>query len=311
MTKKALGTILVKIFFLVFFAFLLIRTTDFSELYLIFIKTNFSTFLYSFLCKLFGILSSVFVLFYSLKLLGVTAKIKELTKIYFLSYFFNNLGLGSLGGDSYKWVQINSFISSKLKTTYALVSEKIIGMAVLTSFAIISFAMHFLQSYTLYYYVLVLPLSLLIIICTSKMCRLFTSLNFLNKNKLITEISNIHVSFNWQNTGIFFRAACFTILFYLSAILSFFVICKSVDPSLPIFLPFFVIPIIIFVNAVPISFQGLGIREASIAFLFTYLGYSFEMGVAASLILLIVNLAINLFSGLYYLLTLFGKEKRL
>jgi uncharacterized protein (TIRG00374 family) len=291
----------IKLVFLAIFIFLLFYKVDSQKLLQTLVLVKYPYIATSLLLKIFGIIVSTAVLYFSICMVGEKVKIGTLFKIYFLSYFFNNLGLGSLGGDSYKWVKLNNIIKSKVKTGFSLVNEKIIGFSTLVSFVGISFILYFYNDFNILYYIFTYPLSIIILFILLLVFRWFTNVSLLQRFKVIQHVNNYHFDFKLHDKISIFVSLIFSFLFYVFTILSFFLIYTSLDPHLPLWLAFFVIPVVIFINTIPISFQGIGIREASIAYMFSFLGFSFEVGVTASIILLFVNIIISILSGIYYI----------
>lgn len=283
---------------------IIIKKSDIGYLLNILSNADFLPMVIAFILKVTGIIFSTLVLANSLKIFNSFIKITELFKVYFLSYFFNNLGLGSLGGDSYKFIRIKKVIGSTLKAGLSIVSEKIIGISILFSFFITSLLFLYFRNYFLY--LIVIPIGYFIV-------QIFVYgfdfiINFLplfvkksgakvekirKIRKIIDKSSRIKLSLSLIYSG----------LFYIVTIFAFSFIIYSIDKNIPLYVSFFIIPIVIFINTIPVSFQGLGIREISISYLFVFLGYPFEIGVSSALILLSINLFISLLSGVYYLIS--------
>ena len=255
-------------------------------------KINYLTL--AFLFKILGIFFSSLVLYYCLVIFNKGNKLKTFS-IYLSSYFFNNLGLGSLGSDSYKWIRLNKSLNSKSITTLTLISEKILGFSILFSLLICSIIFLFIYKSIFLYFLLPIPLAIIIIFSSSILLNsiLFRKSSFigLNIQKLIDR----------ENRFFLIKSLFYSFLFYLSNIFAFLVIIYALNYKIPLYVAFFIIPIVIFVNTIPISFNGLGIREVSISYLFLFLGYDFNIGLASALLLLFLNILISILSGIYYL----------
>jgi uncharacterized membrane protein YbhN (UPF0104 family) len=299
MIKKYLNSPYTKILLLVVFLYFLINKTDFDVLYETLQKTSLRNLFFAFTFKIFGVITSVYVLYSILILIEQKTKWKPLANIYFSSYFFNNFGLGSLGGDSFKWLKLNSITGSGIKTTLALYNEKIFGFSVLVSFVTISTVLHWLRVFNVFWYMLVLPLSTGLILLYFLLVKIFLKIKFIQNSKLPGFF--IRKDLILGGDLVILGLAIFSsFLFYIFVILSFYFLYITIDSYIPIYVAFFAIPIVIFINTIPISFQGFGVREVSIAFLFQYLGFSFETGVAAAVLLFVLNLSV--LSGFYFFL---------
>ena len=291
-----LKILLVAIVFLFIFSRL-----DFSKLKISLNSINLLFLALPIFLKVLGIFFSTFVLFFCIKAYKEDLTIKELFSIYWLSYFFNNLGLGSLGGDSFKWVKINRVINSKLKTTFIIISEKILGFSMLLSLVILTGGLIYFKR-SLFWTMLSVPLSILIISLFFLVWGIFFKKSKIKKlNGFFSKIGKLDLLFKKENRNFILFGVIFSFFFYLATIFAFYFIVFSINSSVPLNISFFIIPLVILINSIPVSFQGLGIRELSISYLFVIFGYPLELGFLAGGILLIINLIISILSGLYYL----------
>jgi len=89
--------------------------------------------------------------------------------------------------------------------------------------------------------------------------------------------------------------ACWVIV-----IMQYYVISLSIGLGLPVAFFFGVIPVVIILETLPVSFSGFGIREASLVFFFSVAGASAESAFLVSIILFVQGPLICLFLGLFF-----------
>jgi uncharacterized protein (TIRG00374 family) len=100
------------------------------------------------------------------------------------------------------------------------------------------------------------------------------------------------------------------VIFIISLILSFFsffvIMCQSyliaLALKIPVSLTFIlaIMPVIILIDALPISFSGIGTRDAALIFLFSLVGIAAESAISFSLIILFFNYIVFAFIGFLY-----------
>ena len=81
-----------------------------------------------------------------------------------------------------------------------------------------------------------------------------------------------------------------SLLFYLGAFIIVFGAARAVRAEVSLLYVVLVVPIIYLLEALPISINGLGVREGAFAFFFTRVGVSLEQAVAAALVVLFFRL---------------------
>ncbi len=263
---------------------------------------NLGYFLLALVLKFSSVLLSSAMLGVVLEIFNHFIPFKELSRIYFSSFFYNSIGIGTLGGDFYRWYKLCKINGSKETSSLIIITEKIIIFSVLLSFVFVGFTQVILQgSYIMLFLLIPLPfvflyaISQLVQTIMRSISHVKTLKNFYPFETLSTEIAKITLT----PPALLSRGILFSSLFYALNIAAFALIVYSVDKTIPLSASMFILPIVILFTSLPISFQGFGLREITIAYLFPAFGYSPITGTVVALIYLLANIALAGASGIY------------
>ncbi|GAF75662.1 unnamed protein product, partial [marine sediment metagenome] len=103
-----------------------------------------------------------------------------------------------------------------------------------------------------------------------------------------------------QNKGAMFRAGLLSLLLQVNVIVYTYIVAVSVNLKIPVVDFFAIVPIILLILILPVSINGIGLRENAYAFMFA--GYiTGEQAVALSWVLLALNLFLGAIGGLFYI----------
>jgi uncharacterized protein (TIRG00374 family) len=124
-------------------------------------------------------------------------------------------------------------------------------------------------------------------------------LDFLHRHFVKLQESIIEYRCEWRLIG---EIIGLSALFYALSFLTVYVICLAVDVEVPFIFIAFILPVIYLLEAIPISINGLGIREGAFVFFFTRIGLQLEQAFAVSLVILLYRLIKTLMGGAFFLL---------
>jgi uncharacterized membrane protein YbhN (UPF0104 family) len=296
---------LLKLLLLGLFIYILQRQINLQKLKALLKEISLLSLLIALLLKIAAIIASASVLNSITKIYLPKSKLLRQLKIYFLSYYYNFFGLGSLGGDSYKFLQLQKLTTSRLRSSLILIIEKLIGLALLTSLALIAFYYYFHQL-SLWLFLLSTPLLAALIFWllvklfsfSLQIKRIIPSTKFKSALAKLGKVNELIGSSNYQQLAV---ALLSSLAFYLCNIAALFTIMRGFGSEGSFALSALTIPLVLLVNTLPFSFQGLGLREITIVGIFTSVGLSSELGLLCSLGLLVVNLIIAALAALYNL----------
>lgn len=197
-------------------------------------------------------------------------------KLYLFSAFFNNFLLSNVGGDVVKVYKMIKWKYDKNIIFSSIIWDRFFSIIVLVIFSLLTGYIVLKKALILYgIIILLILLSVFIILIkrynlSSILLKLFSQI----KNEKI----NYYVKEFLLSFKFYFQKSRYIIYFYsLSFLTQFFkiyfmvYIAKALNVPINFFEIFFIIPVIGIVSALPISINGMGVREYVGSFLYLYL----------------------------------------
>lgn len=236
-----------------------------------------------------------------------------LTKIYFVGLFMNNFLPSSIGGDVMRIYEVGKRINNHSEATASVVLERILatfGILLPALFALLpnKNMLGSVGNYTIYFF-----------IGTTIFCLIFLKPTMLKpltripwqwwKKGLfrLEEVYAVICSYKKSPTSLV-KALVYSVCFQLLIILINYVILRAMGINfITLWQCTLVIPIISAVSMIPVSINGLGIREGSYVLLFANLGLAAHQAISLSLIFFTIVTFISLPGGAFFLMDR-GKE---
>ncbi len=212
-----------------------------------------------------------------LKIHRLKIKYRYIFKLYLSSAFFNNFMPSNIGGDV---VKVYKFVKTKKNIEIALASiiwDRAVSFYILllfTSFSSI-FILHTFLIFFAFIILTVIIIILLKIFIKKQLANKF--LNKLNRKKLklflqrFLETFKFYFKFN-PNSFVYYSIALFTQ--FIKIFINFFII-KYLGLNIRFAEIYFIIPIIGMISILPISINGIGLRESLGRYFFGLLNKSF------------------------------------
>jgi len=225
-------------------------------------------------------------------------------KYYFVGLYFNLFLPTSVGGDVLKMHLISRGEPKKLRATYSLVADRLFGLvamfllgagAVLIGHGILP---HYFEH--LLYVAGICIIALLL--CLPMAYKLLSSIRPEIGKRLA-----VFLVF-WEKPKAMF--ACLSLSFILQALGmgAVALLAKDMGLSPPLLFYFAAFPLVAILTILPISFNGIGIREGGFIFFLGLKGISAEKALTLSLSFFAIQIAASLIGGLAYA---FGFHKKL
>lgn len=238
---------------------------------------------------------------------GYQLSLISLTKVYFVGLFMNNFLPSSIGGDVMRIYQIGKRTGNLSEATASVVLERLlatVGLALLALIAVLpNLQMLGKFSRALLIFLLVCCVVAYLLIKPSVL-RPLTKLSWPWWQKAlgqICEIGAIIKSFRY-NQGQVVKVIGYSVLFQLLVVLiNYFALQSLAITTVSLWQCALVIPIISAVSMIPLSINGLGIREAAYAVLFAPFGISSSQAITLSVLFFIIVLVVSLIGGLLFI----------
>lgn len=222
---------------------------------------------------------------------------------YLQSYFFDNFGLGSLGGDVFR-ASKNSKDLGVIASAGSVILERASGFAYLLWLAISIYFQRFILENS------DIEVSVALLIAGFFVTPAITTLGLktitwgqkifgglFSKIKPLKQVVEFHIQPDYKTA---FQINLSVAMFYLISAFAFLLTSRSVGTELQFFDSLFIFTTLLFVSSIPISYQGIGLRDVSLAGLLTLLSQNADTAIAISTILLIQKILISLVGGLVY-----------
>ncbi|MBD3249160.1 hypothetical protein GF336_03885 [Candidatus Woesearchaeota archaeon] len=212
-----------------------------------------------------------------------------LFRLYWISNFFSNFLPSTIGGDSYKLLKLKKH--GLKKSFVSIVLDRGSGMLALF-FLLMVFAIPIftLTKNVFLFFIASTPLVLVVIISIILIFIPF-------KNKYLIKIKNALR----KNLSLFFPLFSLSVLFILLGSFSLWIYFYMFGFYLSFFNVFLIYILLRLIAMIPISLNGLGLKEGAMIYLAGFFGISPAMGLSIALVSRMVILVATAFGGLIYL----------
>jgi len=246
-----------------------------------------------------------------LRVEGVEAKISYLFKSFNIAVLFNNLLPSTIGGDAYRMYDVWKLGGSKTKAVSVILMDRFIGMFALIVYGLIASIL--VTEVRVAIPGLVLYLAGILLAMVVLMWMVFGSGSpilgwFLSlQSKLLAIPQRIVEKFGsalqeYRGRGdVLLKALLLSFAVQLNVIVHFVVIGMALNLDVPSIAMFIIIPVATLIMLLPVSINGLGVREAVLVFLFAVYGVSTESAIAFAWIWLAMLLAQGVVGGIVFM----------
>lgn len=230
----------------------------------------------------------------------------SLTIYYFISYFCGFLLPTVVGGDIVRGYYLYNSGVGKDEAASSVLVERILGISAVMGLALVGilFGFRFVESNSIKILVIIINIVGLVSI----------SLVYYRRASLIqylSTISNSRLSFLFdliqscstyqKKPYLLVRGFLLSILFQLAGIISIYLLGLSIGAGTPFIYFLILMPIVWLISMIPISLNGLGLREGTFLILFVSIGMTREMAITISGLSLILMIFQGILGGLFFL----------
>jgi len=313
MNKKNITTF--KFLFSCFFVIFLIWKSEPKLILKLITSCNFIYLYISIFLFLFIVIIGVYRWKLLLSQVLIKSSFSELTKLILLSQFGNVFIPGGFWGDLMRGLKLKKK-SSTSKGIASVFIDRVLGIFgfIFLGFIMLPFASQFLKR-SLFIFLLIIFSSIIVLVFLVFYYGKFQQLiiNILSsKRKIIKKLKQFYLDVIFQannNNVTIFKAFIISLIANFINIFVFYFISKALGNSVSLIYFFLFIPIIIVISRIPISFQGLGLREAGFIVLFAKSGLTRSQSLSISLLYFTIILTVALLSGIiYFIWNHFGEE---
>ncbi len=257
-----------------------------------------------------------------LRAASVPVGYREALRLSFIGYFFNNVMLGSTGGDIVRAVMVTRGLeNNRWRAALSVIVDRVIGLFALITIAAIVLGVFWylerissvrgLRQLTEIVFVLLLVATLGAGVYLSRRARAALGLNWLlarlPAQQLIHKLDDAITVYRDHKPTVL-AAVLMSLPLQVAGILSFWAIGEALGAGLTQGENFVIFPIVQTVSALPLAPAGWGVGESLFGWFFESFGSSFTLGVAVSVIFrLTTQVGFGLIGGLTWVTS---KERR-
>lgn len=227
---------------------------------------------------------------------GLNRNLPTIVKAYFFGMFVNTMAFGTLGGDLARSVALKPKEGEKALSFSTVLADRVHGLFVLLCLGTIS-ALVFHPKFIEELPTFLLPTGILLIGLAWYFFPIISTKIFKNNEKLNKLLSLFSAAFS-KNPSSLITASLISFFFHSLQIFIQFLIAKELKMPVSLQYLFVVVPIINFLSSLPISINGIGIREASSLFFFIPLGIEKNVAIAFAALWIVMTTIVGLLSGL-------------
>ncbi len=307
--KKNLLSLLLKLIFsLSILAYILTAKTSFPAIGTVLRQVSIVWLAVAFSLHAFGLFASAYRWQILARAQADEIPLAFLAKSYLVGTFFNNFLPTRFGGDIVRIWDGSRYSKSLIKSSAIVMVERFTGIIILFLFAVVAslFRLDMARHIPVIWASLLLGLLGLFVIAVfflpvSK--RLLSSLrgpSFIEKAKgKIIFLRETILHYRTQKRP-FLQATFWALLLQLNVILYYFLIGKALHLHIDVVDYFVFIPIYLIIQIIPITINGLGLREGTSIEIFKFYGIPPQAAVSFSLIDFAFNLILGLIGGIIY-----------
>ena len=243
-----------------------------------------------------------------LKALGIKKRLSELHAIYYIGYFFNNLLPTSVGGDVIRIYKTAKGMETSMNVIASVIAERVTGLAALLSIALTSFLINVFRgsnvatgSFGIFLTIIICALFPLFILA-----KLLYRSRF-KKNSIMSRMHDKYIelincfSLYRSRPGILLVTLLCSFIFHSLMIINVHLIGMAIGESIDIISLSFIVPIVSLIAMIPVTINGMGLKEGAYITLFQLTGLGFESAMMIAFIARIFTVIGSIVGGIVYL----------
>lgn len=302
---KTIKTV-IKLLFAFSVFYILFSKADIPLIKRLFHKTDLSVFLAAFLLFAASHFISAFRWQVLLRMWLYPVSLWHLSKLYLVGRFFGLFLPTAIGGDIARGYYLYGGGAEKEKTISSILVERIMGFASMMVLALLAMLVGFrmIDNNMIRLSVIVpsiVGLLTLYIFYSRQQPIFFTRPHFLGR-KIAGLVETTHCIHQYKTRPeLLAFAFLLSGLFQVIGILSTYLIALSIGCTVQFIHFLILLPLVWMVSMIPVSINGLGLKEGAFVFLFSSIGMTREVAITISLLSLVQSIALGVLGGFCFL----------
>ena len=245
-----------------------------------------------------------------LRVQSIRKSLQKLHTIYYIGYFFNNLLPTTIGGDAVRIYRVSHNLESAVGVTASVIVERITGLAAMIIMAVGAFAINVRRHNELSMELLTLVLGLLLVGAITVILAFKYAQNGNPSNnrmlaqiqKTLTKLVGALGAYRGE-TRTMVHVIMLSFVFHAMLVGLIFSIGRALQLPMDALSLFYIVPIVGLVSMIPISINGLGLREWAYVVLLQQMGLGFEGASLVAFVARILSVVPGAIGGIAYLVT--------
>jgi uncharacterized protein (TIRG00374 family) len=248
---------------------------------------------------------------------GVHISLITLTATYLIGSFYNMFLPSNIGGDSYRIYDVAKKSKEGVRTLASVFADRFSGFLALVILGLLSsvvVASRFGEPLFLLGPLLILALLFLILAALYKQTpvRLFLRVTRLNRFAALQRLVDkffLSVTCYGADLRLLANVMIISFAFQLSVICIVYLLARSLHADVPFIYFSAFVPLIGLMEVLPVSINGIGLRDAGYVFFFGWAGMSDIQTRSLALLFLAMSVCYSLVGGLVYLGRIFSRSR--
>jgi uncharacterized protein (TIRG00374 family) len=286
----------------------ILMRTDLERLWAHIINMNLYLFILANLLNLLRVFMSGYRWKILLRVKNIEVDMSTLSKIYFVGIFFNMFLPTALGGDAVRVYYLWRLTGEKVEATSSVVIERVIGFFALGLICLGAIVLSldeirgFKQSGSIALLCTVYLISIVMFFNKRIMEWVFCLLRRLPMKRLVEKIERFYMSL-WgflERKNVVINALIISLLYQLAWLVGVMLIGIGIGIRIDPMRYFVFLPIVMVATMIPMSINGIGIREAAFVILFGLAGVPVSSSVLLSFLAFSMAIILGILGGIVY-----------
>lgn len=248
---------------------------------------------------------------YLLAVQGTHVPMKVLISSLLVGHFFNNFLPSTIGGDTFRAYDVAKYSNKNMQSVITVVAERMMGILALATLALLAviFGFWFIKGVDAFFWLVSGFFSVIMIgfITTTnqyfvdKVVKLFGKLRL---NKISQKVKEAYDVYKYMKSkrNILWIVFIISVILQINVVIHYYLISISLNLGVPILYFFIIIPIVLCVLLLPISINGIGLRENTYVFLMGLVGVSGQKAVAFSWLAFGLIVLMGIIGGIVFII---------
>ena len=276
-------------------------------------QIGFIVFAFGIYILIFGIILLRWITF--IRAMELSVPFIQIVRFHFLGLFFNPLLPTGIGGDIIKLIGLCAYTSEKPKVVGTVVLDRLVGFIGMVAVATVAFmaGYHLIRDFSLVSSISALALLSVILVGVlfhekiyTFCCRVFGAFP-----KLKEKVIEMHydIALLKDRMHAMYLSFAYSCLAQIILGVVYYLLARALHQEVSLIYCMIFSPLICVATVLP-SIGGLGVREASTAFLFAKAGMSLGVSVSISLIIYLFSVIVGIAGAVFFVLTRSPKEEK-